>query len=79
MDLAVELAEKFGIESLEMYDALQEVWGNANKADFAARRRNKVVCACNCLHMCMHVCVNKVCVCVYVVCARACLHVCVCV
>lgn len=45
MDLAAELAEKFGVESLEMFDALKEVWSNANKSDFAVKRKAKV-CVC---------------------------------
>ncbi len=42
MDLTEELAEKFSIESLELFDALQEVWSNANKSDFATSRKTKV-------------------------------------
>ena len=53
LDLATELSEKFSIESLEMYDALKEVWGNANKMDYAtAKRMMKVsirVCVCVCV------------------------------
>lgn len=42
MDLAAELAEKFSVESLDMFDALKEVWSNANKSDFTAKRKAKV-------------------------------------
>lgn len=45
MDLAADLAEKFDVESLEMFDSLKDVWSNANKSDFAtasARKPNKV-------------------------------------
>ena len=42
MDLAEELSQKFSIESLEMYDALKDVWGNANKTDFAAAKKRYV-------------------------------------
>ena len=41
LDLATELAEEFDVESLSMYDALQEVWANANKCSFGAKS-NKV-------------------------------------
>lgn len=34
LDLATELAERFDVESLSMYDALQEVWANANKCSY---------------------------------------------
>lgn len=50
MDLAAELADKFSVESLEMYDALQEVWSNANKSDFAAKRNAAKVCVSEWLH-----------------------------
>lgn len=49
MDLAAELAEKFDVESLEMFDALKDVWSNANKTDFAAKRKTKV---CVCVRAC---------------------------
>ena len=47
MDLAADLAEKFEVESLEMFDALKDVWSNANKSDFAtAAARKPKVCVC---------------------------------
>jgi hypothetical protein len=48
MDLAADLAEKFGVESLEMFDALKDVWSNANKADFNVAKRKAKVCVCMC-------------------------------
>lgn len=42
MDLAAELAEKFDVESLEMFNAVKDVWSNANKSDFSAKRKAKV-------------------------------------
>lgn len=56
MDLAAELADKFSVESLEMYDALQEVWSNANKSDFAAKRNAAKVCVSEWLDL---VCVGE--------------------
>ena len=34
LELASQLSEKFDVESLSMYDALQEVWSNANKCTY---------------------------------------------
>jgi len=34
LELAEQLSEKFDMESLTMYDALQEVWSNANKCTY---------------------------------------------
>ena len=46
LQLAEELSTKFSIESLEMYDALKEVWGNANKTDFDKATRVFKVSQC---------------------------------
>ena len=37
LDLATELADRFDVESLSMYDALQEVWANANKCSYSMK------------------------------------------
>lgn len=44
IDLAAELSDQFEVESLEMYNTLQEVWSYANKTDYAtAKLNNKTV------------------------------------